>query len=104
VGNVFEKGPEKEGARKSEGNTRGRKTQAGITVIQHIDDHRDIHTPYHQGMRFSKHLQVLILEQLRLPLIMNLFKLHNSIIITKIQILRLHGLFKNILGDPIFFQ
>lgn len=47
-----------------------------MTEIDKVTYHWQIHAPDNQRMGFGEHLHIVVTEKLRLPLIMNLFKLH----------------------------
>jgi hypothetical protein len=51
-----------------------------ISVKNEINNNGKINTPNDQGMRFGKHFQVTVPEQLGLSLIVNLFKSHEPLI------------------------
>jgi hypothetical protein len=50
--------------------------KACITVIKHVNDNRQVHTPYNQRVRFCQHFEIIVLEKSRLPLIIYFFKMH----------------------------
>jgi hypothetical protein len=49
-----------------------------MAIKQHISNHRDVHSPDHQGMRFGQHLQVIILKQPGLAFIIYFFEMHGA--------------------------
>ena len=62
VGYIFKKAPEKHTSNEGEQYAAQRIVKAYITVIQHVNDHREIHTPNDQRVGFGEHFQVIILE------------------------------------------
>jgi hypothetical protein len=60
-----------------------------MAVVQHVEDERQVHAPYQQGMRLGQYLQVPAVKQACLPRIFDLFDMHDQVIYTtaKIRIL-----------------
>lgn len=60
--NVFEEGPEKHSAEERKQDPHSRILKPCAAVIKHIAEDRNIHAPYHQGVRLGQHFQVIALE------------------------------------------
>lgn len=59
---VFKKCPENHATDKSKHHTQQGIIQPAIAVIKHIYNNRQVHTPDHQWVGFSKHFQEIIPE------------------------------------------
>jgi hypothetical protein len=82
---IFEKTPEKHSAQEGEDDPHQGVIQPRSAVIQEIYNDWHINAPNHQGMRLGEHLQVVIPEQLGLPLIMYFLEFHDSTIWQKYE-------------------
>jgi hypothetical protein len=80
---VLEKAPEKHAAQKSQYHPDQGDLQLHIAIIKEIRNDRKVDAPDHQRMSLGEHLYILILEQLRLPFIMDFLEFHDSSIISK---------------------
>lgn len=76
MGDVFKKTPEQHASQKSKHYTKDGIFKICIAVIKHISNHRQVHTPDHQRMRFGQHLEVIIFKQAGLSFIINFFEVH----------------------------
>jgi hypothetical protein len=73
---IFEKSPEKSSGSEGEKYPDIAEIQLKMSEIDKINNHRHIHPPNNQRMGFGEHFHICVAEQLGLPFIMNLFKLH----------------------------
>jgi hypothetical protein len=78
VSDVFKKTPEKHTAKENKYHSGSSESQGIITVIKHISNYRNIHSPDHQGMGFGQHFQVIAFKQPGLALIVDFFKFHGA--------------------------
>ena len=76
VHKIFEESPEETTSGKSEKYAGIAKIQLEMTEVDEINDNRQVDPPDYQWMGFCKHFHITVTEELRLSLIVNLFKLH----------------------------
>ena len=76
VHQVFEECPKENTRRKSEKNAGIGKFKPEMAEIYEIDDNRQVNSPDYKRVGLGEHFHIGITEELSLPLIMNLFKLH----------------------------